>query len=559
MESSFVKGLTQLDLFHVIIKSNFYRDSLQLMKISDKVRRTSPGVTEASVLMATSTNKGILIRLGFPPSLVEEAKEGDIIIAVRAQDQNSLDMAIQKANDMLESPEKSLSGDEGKSKLNGLDAALGAMPDANLVLLSIPGEFVKDISLKLIEKRIHQQIFSDHVPIEDELVMKEQAVKNGVLILGPGSGTSIINGKGIGFSNAIKEGPVGIVAAAGTGLQEVITLLDHCGIGVKHGLGVGGADPKEKIGGLMMLECIKLLEKDPEIEVVGIVSKPPYPAVQEKILGYISQNAKKKYVLAFIGGEQSRGDRMDDRITQVSSLASAVLAVAKHLGVEQFTRARAETYISQEDLTKRLENEWVKLRDNQKYVRALYTGGTFTYEAQVILGGILPGPIFSNAPILGIKEMVSSLTSEANSIVDLGEEEFTEGRPHPMIDPTIRKLRILEEAKDPEVGVLLMDFVLGYGSHPDPVGAAIREIKEAKEIAARERRYLSVISHVCGAAGDPQGYEGSISKLQSVGSIVLPTNAVAAVGAAMVALRGKVDLEKIYSRYLTVGGKSRNE
>jgi FdrA protein len=547
-----------MDLFHVMIKSNFYRDSLQLMKISDKVRRISRGVTEASVIMATSTNKGILIRLGFPPSVIEEAKESDIIIAVRAQDQNSLDLAIQKANEMLESPEKNLPGDEGKSKLNDLDTALNAVPDANLVLLSIPGEFVKDVSLKLIEHRMHQQIFSDHVPIEDELMIKEQAVKNGVLILGPGAGTSIINGKGIGFSNAVKEGPVGIVAAAGTGLQEVITLLDHCGIGVKHGLGVGGSDPKEKIGGLMMMECIKLLEKDPEIEAIGIVSKPPFPSVQEKIFNYISHYGKKKYVLAFIGGGQSQGGRIGEGIIQVSSLASAVLAFAKHIGGEQFARARAETYISQQDLKSRLEKEWVNLGDNQKYIRALYTGGTFTYEAQVILGGILPGPIFSNAPILNIEEMASSLTSEANSIVDLGEEEFTEGRPHPMIDPTIRKLRILEEAKDPEVGVLLMDFVLGYGSHPDPVGAALREIREAKEIAAKDGRYLSVITHVCGSTGDPQGYESSITKLQSTGSIVLPTNAIAAVGAAMVALRGRVNLEKLYSQYLTIGGELQN-
>jgi len=525
------------------------------MKISDKVRRISSGIIEASIIMATSTNKGILIRLGFPPSVIQEATESDIIIAVRAQDQGSLDLAIQKANEMLESPEKISAGNEEKSRLTDLDSALNMMPDANLVLLSIPGEHVKDISLKLIERGIHQQIFSDHVPIEDELEIKQMAVKNGVLILGPGSGTSIINGKGIGFSNVVKEGPVGVVAAAGTGLQEVITLLDHCGIGVKQGLGVGGSDPKEKIGGLMMLEGIKLLEKDPDIEVIGIVSKPPSASIQEKIINYISQDAKKKYVVAFIGGRQLQDDRTGERIIQVGSLASAVLAFAKHIGKEQFMKARAKTRISQNDLFNMLEKEWTKLGDSQKYIRALYTGGTFTYEAQVILSGILPGPIYSNAPILNIKEMASSLTSEANSIVDLGEEEFTQGRPHPMIDPTIRKLRILEEAKDPEVGVLLMDFVLGYGSHPDPVGAALREIKEAKDQAARHGRYLSVISHVCGATGDPQGYDSSISKLQSAGSIVLPTNAIAAVGAALVALRGKLDLEKIYSQYLTLGGE----
>ncbi|MGH9879271.1 MAG: hypothetical protein ACRD5H_16700, partial [Nitrososphaerales archaeon] len=149
------------DLFHVMVKPNFYRDSLQLMKISDKVRHISSGITEASVVMATSTNKGVLIRLGFQPSIIEEAKESDILIAVRAQDKDSLDQAIQKANEMLESPEKITAGEEVTSKLKDLDSALIAMPDSNLVLLSIPGEYVKDISIKLIEHRIHQQIFSD--------------------------------------------------------------------------------------------------------------------------------------------------------------------------------------------------------------------------------------------------------------------------------------------------------------------------------------------------------------------------------------------------------------
>lgn len=556
-DSFLVAGVEDPDLFHVIVKPNFYRDSLQLMKISDKVRRISSGITEASVVMATSTNKGVLIRLGFLPSIIQEAKESDILIAIRAQNKDSLNQAIQKANEMLESPEKIPAGDDVTSKLMDLDSALSAMPDSNLVLLSIPGEYVKDISLKLIDHRIHQQIFSDHVPIEDELEIKEKAVKNNVLILGPGAGTSIINGKGIGFSNAVKQGPVGIVAAAGTGLQEVITLLDHSGIGVKHGLGVGGSDPKEKIGGLMMMECIKVLEEDPDIQVIGIISKPPSPSVQAKIINYITQHGKKKYVLAFIGG-QIETDHTGGTIIQVGSLASAALAVAKHIGKQEFMTARSETRISPEELSRGLEKEWARLNENQKYIRALYTGGTFTYEAQVILGEMLPAPIYSNAPILNIKEMPNSLASEANSIVDLGEEEFTEGRPHPMIDPTIRKLRILEEAKDPQVGVLLMDFVLGFGSHPDPVGAVLREIREAKEIAAKDGRYISVISHVCGAMGDAQGYDDSVNKLRSAGSIVLPTNAIAAVGAALVVLRGKVDLEKIYSKYLTIGGDLQN-
>lgn len=539
------------DIFQVAVRQNLYRDSMQLLKISDSIKRASDGVVEASVIMATPTNKEVLMRLGFRPSAVGEAQESDIIIAIRARDNKSLDAAIAAADRLLESPEQAapVQGEQA----NDLDSALKVMPDANLALLSIPGEHVRDLSMKLVGLGVHQQIFSDHVPVEDELEIKTQAARSGVLILGPGAGTSIINGKGIGFSNAVKPGPVGIVAAAGTGLQEVITLLDHCGIGVKHGLGVGGNDPKDKIGGLMMMECIKLLEKDPDIEVVGIVSKPPSPQVQDRIMSYIAKDGRKKYVLAFIGGAKER-DVPGGRVVQVSTLASAALAIARQLGGEQYSRAIAETHVSAANLAMMLKGEWGRLGPGQKFIRALYTGGTFTYEAEVILGSILDQSIYSNAPIMKIKQLDDSFKSQEHTIVDLGEEEFTQGRPHPMIDPTIRKYRIAEEAADPGVAVILMDFVLGYGSHHDPVGAVLSEIKDAKRAAEKAGRYLCIICHVCGASDDPQGYSQSIERLRNAGCVVLPTNAVAAVAAAVVARRGSLDIDRVYTQYLALGG-----
>src|ERR671923_245792 len=312
---------------HVMIKPNFYRDSLQLMKISEKLRQSS-GVSEASIVMATETNKGVLIRLGFSPSLIEQANESDMIIAVRAKDQQSIDLVSEQIDKLFESPEEARFDSRDQEKTTDIDVALRKMPGTNLVLLSIPGEHVKDISYKLIEQGIHQQIFSDHVPVEDELNIKKQAVAKQVLILGPGAGTSIINGKGIGFSNAISVGPVGIVAAAGTGLQEVACLLDQCGIGVKHGLGVGGNDPKDKVGGIMMLECMKILEKDDDIKVIAIVSKPPSPSVEQKIMEYVIGNGTKKYVLAFIGGQlaaaaggKKQQRHTEDFLSQASSSA----------------------------------------------------------------------------------------------------------------------------------------------------------------------------------------------------------------------------------------------
>jgi FdrA protein len=576
---SFVKALPNDDISHVVIKPNFYRDSLQLMKISEKLRQSS-GVSEASIVMSTETNKGVLIRLGFSPSLIEQANESDMIIAVRAKDQQSIDLAAEQIGKLFESSEEGRLDSRDQEKTSDIDLTLRKMPGTNLVLLSIPGEYVKDISHKLIEQGIHQQIFSDHVPVEDELEIKKQAVTKGVLILGPGAGTSIINGKGIGFSNAISVGPIGIVAAAGTGLQEVACLLDQCEIGVKHGLGVGGNDPKDKIGGIMMLECMKILEKDDDIKVIAIISKPPSRSVEQKIMEHVIAKGTKKYVLAFIGGQltdvgkkqqqrhnenflspasssanmssghTTRGDR-DTGIVKVNSLASSVLAIANALGNQQLQKAISQLYISPEGLVNLLQREWSELQSNQKFIRALYTGGTFTYEAQVILRDIIDiGQIHSNAPIEQVKELQDSFKSQNHSMVDLGEEEFTKGRPHPMIDPTIRKLRILEEAKHPEVGVILLDFVLGYGSNPDPVAAVIEELQLAKEIAHKQGHYLPIITHVCGTKNDIQGYERSISKLHSVGCVVMPTNALAVIASALIVLRGQIELGHIYSNYI---------
>ncbi len=557
-----------------MVKPNFYRDSMQLMKISDRLRRLSNGILEASVVMATETNKGILIRLGFSPSAIDHANESDMLVAIRAKDKQSVDMAISQLDELFKSPEKiqlSSSGSDVQEKADSIEAALKKMPNTNLVLLSIPGEYVRDISLKLIDQGIHQKIFSDHVPLEDELEVKSKASVRGVLILGPGAGTSIINGRGIGFSNAIRTGPVGIVAAAGTGLQEVTSLLDHCDIGVKHGLGVGGNDPKDKIGGIMMLECMKILEKDKDISVIAIVSKPPSPTVMQKIIDFAANEGTKRYVLAFIGGSSSSGDSIvssnkhndgtkirssnnnnNNQIVQVSSLASSVLAVADAIGADQLKKALNRCYIPPEGLLTLLQNEWSQLQSNQKYIRALYTGGTFTFESQVILAEMIKsgGSIYSNAPILHVKPLEDSFKSREHSIIDLGEEEFTKGRPHPMIDPTIRKLRILDEVQDQEVAVILLDFVLGFGANSDPVGAVLDELKKAKRTAQESGRYLSIIAHVCGTNADLQGYEKSISSLKNAGCVVMPTNALAAVASAVIVSRGNVDLAHIYNKYL---------
>ena len=514
------------------------------------MKRHSSGIMEAVVIMGTKTNKAVLVKLGFPSSKINQATESDLIVAIKAEDKGSIDSALIKLEELLHSDGSSDTSTSFSVNSTDLDSVLVSKSiNANLALISIPGEYVKDLSLKLSNEGIHQQIFSDHVPLDDELIIKKYAAKKGVLVLGPGAGTSIINGKGIGFSNVLHPGPVGIIAAAGTGLQEVSSLLDQCDIGVKYGLGVGANDPKEKIGGLMMLESLKVLEELPDIEIMAIVSKPPSLRVKNMIIDYIVKHGKKKYVLAFIGAghDGSLPNSISSKIVQVNTLASAVFAVASLTSNQQYKLSLVRLHMKPEILQNAVSKEWRRLGEQQKYIRALYTGGTFAYETQVILNGVLKD-LYSNAPTGGTKKLPSASKSKKHSILDLGEEEFTQGRPHPMIDPTIRRLRLVEESQDPEVGVILMDFVLGYGSNPDPVGAVLNEIAQVKATARKSNRYLSIVTHVCGTKRDPQGYDESIRKLENAGALVFPTNALAAIASAQIISRGKLDLDRIYSR-----------
>jgi FdrA protein len=552
---------------NVLVKQNYYRDSLELLRLSDEIKRF-PGIVEASLVMGTKTNKEILIRLGFPAQHITKAESSDMIIALRANDADLLLATDQKIEAILRGTggEQPLSMDQSStSERHDLESVLNSVKDINIALISVPGEHVRGLAFKLIDEGIHQQIFSDHVSMDDELEIKRYAVKNHVLILGPGAGTSFINGIGIGFSNAVTAGPVAIVAAAGTGLQEVSTLLDHCGIGVRHGLGVGGNDPKEKIGGLMMSEALKMLDECEDIDVINIVSKPPARSVQQKIINHAARHGKKKYVMTFIGGSNAysentkvkkvssirRGTRQPNKIIIARTLTSSVFATANQIGNINKSELTIDTvYVKIEELKRIVETERKRLKNEQKYLRALYTGGTFAYETQVILNGLAIRPLYSNAPLTKSQLLQDAMRSFKNSVIDLGEEEFTKGRAHPMIDPTIRKLRIVEEASYEDVAVILLDFVLGYGSNPDPVGSTIEEIRKAKLVAAKARRHLSIVAHVCGTKRDPQGYDRSLIRLKDAGVLVLPTNTFAAIAAAGIVANRYIDLREAYSQFI---------
>ncbi|MEM0046386.1 MAG: hypothetical protein QW039_02580 [Fervidicoccaceae archaeon] len=531
----------------VIVEKNLMRDSLQLMKISEELKKLS-GVLEAIVAMGTETNKEIAKQLGLLLPEVEKAGDSDLFIAIAAKDNASLDNALAKARELLSAP---VSG--GEMEYLDLESAISALPDANLAIVSVPGEYARDVTMKLLERGIHVHLFSDHVPEEHEVELKKYAYERGLLVLGPGAGTSIINGKAIAFANAVRRGPIGIIAAAGTGLQEVSSLIHNMGLGISHGLGVGGGDVKNYVGGLMTKLSLLYLERDPSTKIITIVSKPPQQETLDSILNFAAENTKKPIVLGFMGKVDMRiPEGMGERVSVARTLHATALEAVRLVSQSTYEQIWEKYTIPFGKLRDSLKPHYEKLKSSQKYIRALYTGGTLTSEALMIFD-LLGIEIYSNAPLKGQRKLEDPFKSVGNTVVDLGEEEFTAGRAHPMIDPTIRRIRLIDEAKDPEVAVILMDFVLGYGSHPDPAGAHLDAIREAKRIAERDGRHLIIIGYVLGVKEDPQGFEEQVRKLESEGVLVYPTNAISALAAATAALRGNLDSKKLdvlYEEYL---------
>ncbi len=530
-----------------IVKRNFFRDSLQLMHISEKAKKLK-GLMDAAVVMGTKTNKEILEKLGLLLDEGRNATESDMVIAVAAETDEHALKAVEEIEKMLVQVSEA-----AEEYFFTVDSALESIPDANLAVVSIPGEYAKDVVLKLLDKGLHVHLFSDHVPIEHELEIKEYARERGLLVMGPAAGTSIINNRAIAFANVLERGPIGIVAAAGTGLQEVSVLISLAGSGVSQGIGIGGGDVKSKVGGIMALEAIKALEKDPETKVVAIVSKPPDPDVQGKLFNFIAEETVKRYVTCFIGGKPFEiPGKLSDRLSQTMTLHSAALEAVKLVDEKIYVEAKKKLSIEPGKLVKMAEEKLSGLMDKQKYIRGLFTGGTLTYESLVLLSEVLGG-IYSNTPLQPRFKLKDPYKSFKHSVVDLGEEEFTVGRAHPMIDPTIRNLRLVEEARDPEVAVIMMDFILGYGSHPDPADAHAEAIRKAVEIAERDGRKIVFLGHVCGTDSDPQSLTNQVNKLRKLGVQVLPTNALMVLLASLIAAR-KLEIgevEKIYMKYLS--------
>jgi FdrA protein len=537
-----------LSIVRNVVKRNFHRDSVQLLHLSEEAKKID-GIKDAAVVMGTTTNKEILQKLDLLTDEGKAASESDMILAVMADSQSLIDGAMKQIEEMVLKPPSA----KGRS-FYSVDAALQAVPDANLAIVSIPGEHAREVVLKLLDRGLSVHLFSDHVPPEHELELKQYAREKGLLVMGPGAGTSIIGGKAIAFANVVKKGKIGVVAAAGTGLQEVTVLLSEAGLGVSEALGTGGGDVKSKIGGITTLQSIDALEQDPATSIVLVVSKPPDTDVKKGILDHIASRTKKQYVTCFVGPETyAVPANARARIKATKTLHAAVLEAVRAAEPNRHTEIAKRFSMPQNELAALARKISKGLSEKQRHIRGLYTGGTFAYEALVLLGRMI-GDVYSNAPIDPKLKLADSYKSVKDSIVDLGEEEFTVGRAHPMIDPTIRKMRLVEEAKDPEVAVIILDFMLGYGSHSDPAGAMLSAASDAKKIAEKDDRALPILAHVCGTEQDPQFLSEQVAKLRNAGIEVFPTNALMAIASALISRKGKISssiMEDVYGTFLS--------
>lgn len=505
----------------ILIEKNAYYDSVTLMSLSADIKKQE-GVSQVVVSMATEMNKDLLENIGMMTEEAKNAAENDLIIAIEANSEEITEQLVLYIKEKLSS--KKASGKSSEQKIvSSSSEAVEIMKDANLAVISVRGDYAAREARKLLTKGLHVMIFSDNVTVEEERELKELGRDKGLLVMGPDCGTSIINGVGLCFANKISTGNIGLVAASGTGLQEVTVQIDRLGYGISQAIGVGGRDLSEEIGGIMMMESIKALKQDENTHVIVLISKPPFPSVQDKILSEI-KHSDKPVIVCFLDGDAEQVEKAGAVFAK--TLKDAALEAVKRLN-PSFEAPKDE------DMTAK---EWIsdkkgRLSSSQKYVKGLFCGGTLTSEALMVLRG--KGlELKSNVAKKKHEKLEDIQISKGNVLLDMGDDKFTVGKPHPMIEPSLRNERILKEAQDPETAVLLLDFELGYGSHDDPVGVTYETLVEAKEIAEKDGRYLPIIAYVCGTYNDKQNYYEQVKKLKSLDIYVADSNEQAAELAA---------------------------
>jgi succinyl-CoA synthetase alpha subunit len=503
----------------IFVQKDSYYDSVFLMLMSREVKSAS-GVRDATVAMGTEMNLDLLRSQGFDANSLAGATPNDLVIAVDCASAEAADAAMAAAKLALgRKPRPAGSGGAGSSPTS-LSAALAALPGANLAVVSLPGAYAAREARKALESGLHVMLFSDNVSLEDEIALKALSRRKGLLLMGPDCGTAIVNGKPLCFANVVKRGPVGVVGASGTGMQEVACLVDRAGSGVSQAIGAGGRDLKnERVGGSTTLIGIEALARDDETKVIVVISKPPAKAVAERVLSALERSGKPA-VVYFVGlapepRRAGSGVQFAANLEETAGMAVA-LAEGGSYAPQTFTLPAAA-------IEAIVDRETRAIGGAQKYLRGFYTGGTLADEAWMLVHQCT-GAAYSNNQTDPRFVLGDPHRSVGHTIVDLGDDVFTLGRPHPMIDPSARIERMAAERDDAEIAVVLVDVVLGYGSHDDPAGALAPAVQSMREAARKRGGYLPVLASITGTEGDPQNLALQTAKLEAAGCVVMPSN-----------------------------------
>lgn len=491
-------------MLYTVIKKNSYQDSINLMLLTNSIN-TLQGVTKCSIMMGTDANKDIFKNSGLATEEVLSAAPSDMVIVVETSDEKVVENVLSETDRFLSdlAVKKKKNNFESASSL---EAALEEMPDANLALFSIPGEYAADEIEKALDKGLNVFSFTDNISLEDEVRLKNKAHEKGLLLMGPDCGTGVISSIPIAFTNVVRPGNIGIVGASGTGIQEVTTIIHRLGGGVVHAIGTGGRDLSQEVNAVTVRDAILGLEEHDPTDVIVVISKPPAKKVRDEIVELL-QSVTKPVVAIFLGEKPDHHEGNVYLAHTLEETAKIAVDLANNRGVKS-------NYLEE------IGYEVKKPLPENKTVKGLYSGGTLAAEA---------GMLISEALGLGglIKKEGYILNANGYEVMDLGDDIYTQGKPHPMIDPEVRINKIKEYAKDENTGVILLDCVLGYGSHPDMAGALSGAIKEAIQTAKENGRELYFVATVCGTEQDPQDYQLSVETLKDCGVLVEESNAKA--------------------------------
>ncbi|SFD41581.1 FdrA protein [Lentibacillus persicus] len=486
-------------MLYTVIKKNLYQDSVSLMLLTNHLSAVD-GVTQVQVMMGTPANKDIFKNSGLYTEELEDANPSDLCIVVDTEDESVVENVVNETDSYLNSQAEA-SQESTIKVVRTWEMAENKLSNADVALISIAGEHATAEANKALDRGLNVFMFSDNVPVEDELQLKTRAQEEGLIVMGPDCGTGILDGVPMAFANVVEKGNIGIVGASGTGIQEVSSIIGRNGSGVSQAIGTGGRDLSSEIGAITTIRGLKLLDQDPETDVITYISKPPAPEVREKVVDVFKTLSKP--VVAIFMGDKPR--EAHDNVHYTWTLEDTA---HKALELASANKTAGYNFAGDEDL------QTIKQNSKQRYIKGYFCGGTLASEAAMIVEDALELDASHEHP----EGMM--LQYEGHEVIDLGDDAYTQGRAHPMIDPTLRVEKVEEAAADDETAVILLDNVIGYGAHEDMAGVFAPVVEKAKAQAASEGKAFAAIASVTGTAEDPQVFQDQVDKLEAAGVIV---------------------------------------